>query len=150
MAELVFAHFEAWCFESAAHGADHGDGFKTSIRCGVWAAELGVPSDHGIRAQACGSEAISWCGKYNLNRTASFAYNLYGDRVAEALASFWCAKMQFFYSMYVPMGDDSYAYTDDDTSAGPDIARMRAEFADVDDSHPGHIRAVQIANMAPS
>jgi hypothetical protein len=109
LAELVFAQLEAGHLESAAHGADHGDDSKTSIRGGAWTAELGVPSDHGIRAQACGSEAISWCGKYNLNRTASFAHNLYGDRVAEALASFWCANMQFFYSIYVFMGDDGYA-----------------------------------------
>ena len=93
--------------------------FKTYIIGGAWTmANRGVAFD-GIKAAPRHAEAGAWLRMYFPHVTASFAYGKYGDAVCNALALYWCQRMEYFYSIYTGQDDLTYAFTLDDVQSAP-------------------------------
>lgn len=119
VAAAAFAALEGKRAETAGLDAPASD-FRTSIRGGRWTAtNVGVPFD-SVRGQASGVEPARFCRLFKLTKTATFAYRLYGDRVAESLAQFWCERLQHFYTIFVSSGQgDAFVFCAEDIAAAP-------------------------------
>jgi hypothetical protein len=80
--------------------SEHGDGeidFVCELTGGPWAkAHLGVDVD-GVRAKAK-RWAETFCRKYHLGMSASFSFQVYGERLANVLALELAARMQWLYN----------------------------------------------------
>lgn len=147
---VAFTALEAKrCDVDVAMPEDSGNDFRVTIRGGAWTAR-GAPFD-SVRGAAYGSEPLKFCQKYRLPKSGTFAYRLYGDRVAECLARFWCARLQALYFAYSVARDDEHRFSDDDLASAPASSEeLDAAFAGLPDGHPGWARRAAIAALTPS
>ena len=78
--------------------------FKVTLRGGQWTlAVRGLVSD-GVRAYACGQNAIQFCTIYGTHKSATFSQELYGHEEAHKLAQCWAHRMQFWLNLWIERG----------------------------------------------
>ena len=88
--------------------------FKVCLLGGAWTKEhMGVVCD-AVKAYASGQDAQAWCSKYALPLSARFGLRRCGQDQATALAGAWCARMQYFYDIFMQSSARSYQYTAED------------------------------------
>lgn len=151
VAAAAFAALEAKRAETAGLDAPASD-FRICIRGGKWtAANVGVAFD-SVRGQASGAEPARFCRLFKLAKTATFSYKLYGDRVAEGLAQFWCERLQHFYTIFLSSGEgDAFTFCAEDIAAAPtSTVGLDDALEQHPASHPGAHRRSEIAALAPS
>ena len=69
-----------------------------------------------VRGSTVGAEANKglprlFCAQYSLRVATSFAMSMYSDDICFAMASEWCRRMGFFYSLWIEANDHSYIFT---------------------------------------
>ena len=105
--------------EWRAEEREKGDHFKVSLLGGAWTQQhKGVPCD-AVKAFASGKGARGWCVRFGLPRDATFSLRKFGDEQANGLALAWCARLEYFYALFLKAKTDDYKYTVDQVSACP-------------------------------
>ena len=112
-------------------------------------ANRGVSFD-SIIGVAVNDAVRTWCRRYTLQSSASFAYARYGEEVASALALGWCQRMQVLYDVYVASGEGRFVFKPMDADE-LDEHPIFAAVADALSPHdPVFARVKQIRGIAPS
>jgi hypothetical protein len=106
----VWDGLEAKRQEWSLQGTSHGEDFTVCVSDWAWTAAQQGKAYYNIVAQAAKGDPASWCRRYQLKPQVSFSVRLYGERAANAFAVEWCARMQFFYSLYRAQPSRDFAY----------------------------------------
>ena len=124
--------------------------FRTSIRGGAWTmANRGVSFDCIIGAAT--TDALkTWCRRYTLQASVSFAYAKYSEEVASALALGWCQRMQMLYDVYVASGEDRFVFKPEDCAELEEHPVFAAAADALSPHDPAFARATQIRGIVPS
>jgi hypothetical protein len=128
------------------------ENFKTSIAGGAWSmASKGLAAD-SVKAAASGSAAKDWRRRYGFPQAASFAYKKYTEKVATALALYWCQRLQYFFDLSKAL-PEGYAYTEGDVQGAPGVEEVSRLLEDVVRTSPDWLRweqkAAEIQGLAP-
>ena len=124
--------------------------FRTSIRGGAWTkANRGVSFDC-ISGSASSAALKTWCRRYSLQSSVSFAYAKYGEEVASALALGWCHKMQVLRDMWVGSGVDRYELMPNDGADQAEHEVFAAVAGTLAPHDPASARVATIRGLAPS
>jgi hypothetical protein len=125
IAAELYAKRAAWLDEAPPPAID----FKLQLLGGRFTLEKTGQLYDAYSAKASGAEAIEWCRRYGLPRSARFARTLYGDDMAGMLSRWWAAKMQYYIDRWRASEDAHYKYTDADFAAfvePPEVATYEA------------------------
>ena len=129
--------------------ADAPDVFRTSVRGGQWTkVNTGSVAD-SIRGMASGQAAVSWCSRFGLLSTKTFAYKKYTEGLANELALFWCRRMQHFYCSWLDADerDDFCTPVIEGTAPNPET-HCPGVFA-TDATHPARQSLQEIEALLP-
>ena len=129
--------------------ADAPEVFRTSVRGGQWTkVNTGSVAD-SIRGMASGQAAVSWCVRFGLPSTKTFAYKKYTEGLANELALFWCRRMQHFYSSWLDADerDDFCTPVIEGTAPTPDTHCPGVLVTDA--THPARQSLQEIEALVP-
>ena len=74
----------------------------------------GTSLSGAVMTEATKGHARLFCKRYGLAQSLTITLGRVDEVDAVTIASEWCDKMQFFYSVYAGQADPSYVFTDDD------------------------------------
>jgi hypothetical protein len=145
----VFTELEA---KRLAWNKDHEsacDDFKTHVLGGAWTKRHKGVSFDAIRASPSNELAKSWCQRYGLATTSSFALNRYGETVCSALALYWCQRMQYFFDVWIDVEDEDYCFLRSDIDGCPPPRAALLAMDKLPLSDPSHNRLRELTDIAP-
>ena len=86
---------------------------------------------------------------YSLHGMASFAVSRFSERGATILAREWCAKMEFWFSIWMRQDRWDYTFSDADLASYVPHSDFVEYFVSLDDLSVQMDRASQLSSMAP-
>ena len=92
---------------------DSTEHFTLTLRGGAWTqAHHGTEAD-AVAGQAARGAPADWCRTYGLPKMASFSIRRYGEQIATRLAEEWCARLQYFFDLYLEDNSAMLKYTEE-------------------------------------
>ena len=90
--------------------------FKVRTLQGHWTIEHTGDLADFCMGERRGGEAKKFCHAYQLQDTMRFSMHFYGEAESFLLASTWCAKMSYFFDIYLSQAEEDYIFTDEDVN----------------------------------
>ena len=123
--------------------------FKTAVLGGKWTMTHKNRPFDCIKASPRGKGPIAWMKRYFHDQSASFSYNLYGDRLASHLALHWCSIMEHYDQICTKQPGPEYVFLAEDTEGKPSAVDLLRYLDDVPLTHPAHERYTQVRDLQP-
>ena len=102
-----------------------------------------------LQASPRRKSSLAWAQKYHMSMLASFTLSKYTDKVASALALYWCAKCQFLFDIWCNQADPEYEYIEDDVTLANDPTEFEAAWEGLPKEHAAWERVDQIVSSFP-
>lgn len=113
----VSALFEAMAEAKDAVGDEDLLLFRTRPLMGKWTLRhTGVVCD-AYQCRAVGEDAELFCLRFNISQPLRFSTMLYGKEGALTCCRYWCAKVSYFYQVYMDAGATGFPFGDDTVNA---------------------------------
>jgi hypothetical protein len=104
----------------------------------------------GIRGQGSSAESVAWCDRCNLQKTVTFAVELYTMQLAQDMATAWCHKMNYYWGIYVDSGRHvDYVYTAADRAGYAELPAWKIYADNVQYAEPGYVRVNELRMLEP-
>lgn len=84
--------------------------FRVGLLGGAWVQRTKGKAADAFQGRCANKDASDWAERVGLNQTRRYELSFDGERAASVLASVWCHKMQYWYSLYLDA--DSYDIRD--------------------------------------
>ena len=125
--------------------------FKVVPRGGVNTFKACGMAIDSIRGQGSSEQSASWCERYGLAKTATFAVLTYTMELAEHLAGAWCHKMNFFWHIWEESGGDlDFVYTKDSIESYEPTTEFHLILMEVREGDAHFRRVQEILYLRPS
>lgn len=109
----VGALFEAMRKAKDAVGDEAMCCFRTRPLMGKWTLlNTGIVCD-AYQCRAVGDEAVEFALTFGIQQPLRFATSLYGPEGALTCCRYWCAKLSFFYQLWLDSGACGFPFTDE-------------------------------------